>query len=173
MERSRYKGVDRLRGGRWGARITVDGKRIWLGSHNSEDEAAVAYDRVNLKLHRYHFLNFPHRINAQEFEFQGCYSLEQIIAMVRNKSYADMFATFLSVQAFLAELRMNVGHGVIQQEVDGDNNGPAEEAPGGLRIFVQLVRADAVKNLGIEPLISNRSYASMFCSEMGLLFTFG
>lgn len=46
---SPYKGVVRTRGGRWEARVTVDGKAIYAGSYATDADAARAYDAAALK----------------------------------------------------------------------------------------------------------------------------
>lgn len=58
---SKFKGVSPYRG-RWQATIRVDGKLRWLGSFNSAEEAARAYDDAVLE-HRGRdgVLNFPTR----------------------------------------------------------------------------------------------------------------
>lgn len=45
---------------RWAAQITTNGKQIWLGYHDTADEAAVAFDRAAI-LHHGEFArtNFP------------------------------------------------------------------------------------------------------------------
>lgn len=47
---SRYKGVDYVKAtGKWRARICVNGRRIFLGSFDSELDAALAYDEAAKK----------------------------------------------------------------------------------------------------------------------------
>lgn len=56
---SKYKGVYREKG-KWCAAIRFKGQRFWLGYYTDEAEAARAYDREALKLHRqFAVLNFP------------------------------------------------------------------------------------------------------------------
>ncbi|KAL8251066.1 hypothetical protein R6Q59_034759 [Mikania micrantha] len=48
----KYRGVSLRAAGNWGAEIMIPGKeRIWLGTFNTAEEAARAYDRANI-LHR-------------------------------------------------------------------------------------------------------------------------
>jgi hypothetical protein len=58
---SKYKGVSFSKRGRpWKAMLTVDGKWIYLGSYNSEVEAAKAYDKAAKNYFgQYAKLNFP------------------------------------------------------------------------------------------------------------------
>lgn len=59
---SLYKGVDwHKRAKRWRARITVDRKRIDLGTYTHESQAAIAYDRAAIE----HFGNFAY-LNFQD-----------------------------------------------------------------------------------------------------------
>lgn len=58
---SRYKGVYLYkRTGKWIARVTVMYKMIHIGTFNTEQEAAEAYDKAALKQHgKFALLNFP------------------------------------------------------------------------------------------------------------------
>jgi len=58
---SRYKGVKRnKKGKRWFATINYNGQRIYLGTYDTEIQAARAYDRAACKLHKeFARLNFP------------------------------------------------------------------------------------------------------------------
>ncbi len=57
---SRYKGVKRNGSGRWHAVINYNCQRIYLGTYNTEEEAARAYDTAARKYHKeFANLNFP------------------------------------------------------------------------------------------------------------------
>nr|XP_011465247.1 PREDICTED: AP2/ERF and B3 domain-containing protein Os01g0141000-like [Fragaria vesca subsp. vesca] len=77
---SKLKGLVPLKGGKWGARISYNYKRYSLGTHETEIEAAIAYDRAALKIPRAHSLNF-HRSNytIEESTFQSQHSIEDIL----------------------------------------------------------------------------------------------
>lgn len=61
---SQYKGVGRT-GGRWRARIKIDGREINLGRFATEIEAACAYDNAAKSAFGvFACLNFPGEINA-------------------------------------------------------------------------------------------------------------
>ncbi len=59
--RSKYKGLTwRKKEKSWNVRITVNGRRLYVGSFKDETEAARAYDRAAKNLHGpFATLNFP------------------------------------------------------------------------------------------------------------------
>ena len=48
---SKYKGVSPVRSGRWSSRIFQEGKRVWLGTHDTEEAAYAAYCEASERLH--------------------------------------------------------------------------------------------------------------------------
>jgi hypothetical protein len=56
---SQYKGVW-ARGDRWRSALQVNGKRVWLGTFNTPEDAACAYDDAALRYHgAFAMPNFP------------------------------------------------------------------------------------------------------------------
>ncbi|WCJ25818.1 AP2/B3 transcription factor family protein [Euphorbia peplus] len=105
---SKFRGVIWLRSGKWGSRIAFKYKAYWLGTYDMEEEAAMAYDRAAIKLQRSDApLNFPMEVyTVQETKFQGQYSNEEILDMIKDKSYITKFTTFLSNQSVVREFNI-------------------------------------------------------------------
>ncbi|KAK6262838.1 hypothetical protein QUC31_008654 [Theobroma cacao] len=103
MSSSRFRGVLALNNSKWGARISLKYRAYWLGTYQVEEEAAIAYDRAALKLHRSDSpLNFPWKIyTAQEKLFQSSYSNEEIMSMIKDKTYTSNLTSFLARESLV------------------------------------------------------------------------
>ncbi|KDP39924.1 hypothetical protein JCGZ_03455 [Jatropha curcas] len=103
---SKYRGVIWLKSGKWGARIAFRYKAYWLGTYDTEEEAGMAYDRACIKLQRSDApLNFPmHMYSVQETKFQSHYSNEDILDMIKDKSYLSKFEKYIADQSLVSEL---------------------------------------------------------------------
>ncbi|KAF2315083.1 hypothetical protein GH714_038127 [Hevea brasiliensis] len=106
---SKFRGVIWLRSGKWGTRIAFKYKAYWLGTYDMEEEAAMAYDRAAIKLQRSDApLNFPMTIyTVQETKFQSRYSNEEILDMIKDKTYLSKFSNYLANQSLLREYAAN------------------------------------------------------------------
>ncbi|CAK7339214.1 unnamed protein product [Dovyalis caffra] len=118
---ARLKGIVQQQNGHWGAQIYANHQRIWIGTFNTEKEAAMAYDSMAIRLrstdlHR----NFPWTDrNIQEPNFQNQYSTEAILNMIRDGSYQQNFEDFLRKQTQREEIGGS-GDGLNGRMVHGD-----------------------------------------------------
>ncbi|XP_030551733.1 AP2/ERF and B3 domain-containing transcription repressor TEM1-like [Rhodamnia argentea] len=89
---SKYKGVVPQPNGRWGAQIYEKHRRVWLGTYNKVDEAAMAYD-VAVKRFRGRdaVTNFKLRSDTEDCDREAAFlnsqSKAEIVDMLRKHSY--------------------------------------------------------------------------------------
>ncbi|XP_040987699.1 AP2/ERF and B3 domain-containing transcription factor At1g51120-like [Juglans microcarpa x Juglans regia] len=98
---SRFKGVILLNSGKWGARISYRYQPYWLGAHENEQDAAIAYDRAAIKLQRTDVaLNFPWTdYSTQESMFQSNHSVKEILHMIKDQTYESNFLAFIKAHS--------------------------------------------------------------------------
>ncbi|KAK9274660.1 hypothetical protein L1049_021911 [Liquidambar formosana] len=106
-----FKGVVLQKNGTWGAQIYNSGQRFWLGTFQTQKEAAMAYDIVAIKLNRDSYCNFtPTILGMREKIFQSYHSFEDILKMIKDGTYQSIFMDFITIQSFQMQ---NEAKGII------------------------------------------------------------
>ncbi|KAM7274370.1 hypothetical protein ACFE04_029034 [Oxalis oulophora] len=103
---SNFRGVKLMPSGEWGAEIRFKSHVYILGTYKTKEEAALAYDRAALKLERNYLLNFPGKSDSeQELAFQESYTVEQILEMLKDKTYSSMLAAYMAMVLYGTQCR--------------------------------------------------------------------
>ncbi|KAL6274991.1 hypothetical protein ACE6H2_025683 [Prunus campanulata] len=121
----KFKGVVEQPNGHWGAQIYANHERVWLGTFNSEIDAAMGYDSAALKLrgrdcHR----NFPWtETTFEEQHFQNQYATEVVLSMIKDGSYQTKFSEFRRSRSGIESVGADVQFGSLARVQSSNGKG--------------------------------------------------
>ncbi|KAL2906494.1 hypothetical protein RDABS01_005204 [Bienertia sinuspersici] len=93
----KYKGVVPQPNGRWGAQLYNSNKRVWIGTYDTQHQAANAYDMAIIRFRGAQAItNFPiHHYGRPHLKFLATLTQARVIDMLRNHTYEDELARFI------------------------------------------------------------------------------
>ncbi|KAF8411958.1 hypothetical protein HHK36_004532 [Tetracentron sinense] len=116
-----FKGVFLQQNGNWGAQIYANNQQICLGTFETEEAAAMAYDSAAIKLQGGDsYRNFPWtEFTIQEPNFQDLHTTEAVLNMIKDGSYQSLFIDFIKSRPSIgSETRGRVNEGgVLCQQI--------------------------------------------------------